>query len=1046
MKQSAPLTLFNSERLLTKRYFRDGDTVRREFKGFASGAAQRIDVQTASELAHVLQNLAPTQCLAYGVTARLSASIGSQSHLKPGQIARTRENFAWADAPGVLFLDFDGAYDSGDVSRLRDALTAAMPELCGVAQVWTRSSSSGVHDPMTGVTSKGGLHCYVMVADARAIPALGAQLYDALWLHGHGFHILSRSESALERNLIDASVWQPERLDFAAAPVMKDGLERRGNTVIEVIDGEPLATRHVTPLSHASQAESDRLKRHSREQIKPAIVKARKAKLAALPEGEREARRAQYLAADQGALAPSHVLHFSDGRSVTAGEVLANLGMYKGQRLADPLEPDYANDSRIAMVADSGRIFSHAHGQRSFRILEDFTAPADVVALDPVPSEAAIVGACYRHRANAKADGIAAAVAETGADEEHLLAVWREHLKGKALANHRSGNYQSVGTFAEAREMLDTGKSGLFLAGLGTGKTDRLAKHVMQGARRGIAVTVLSSLTHSLAAKFDAVHYSEVKEMRDAATRLVTTVHSLHMQNMQGVDVLVLDEFAAIASLLSDSSAGRIMDAPEQRKTIDTLGRIARSGVQIVALDGDQTVTASWLAAELGLDAVEITEQPYADPRVALVAQEQAGGVSWHSKVTQLLAAGEQVVIATDGKGRAEQLARMFSDAKPLMIHGENSGKGPQAAFLANPEQEAKRHKLVIYTPVLGVGVSIVETSPHVFIHQHAGTLNAAGIWQLARRYRKPAGGVIHWAVSQNLCRPQRFGLSDRELMRDICSEAMALRMTDASVLGFHASEREQAMHDANPLHATIGHLLTLGVLDSIEVVGAESADEAKTAKQEVEAEGFKATSKAPRKSSDEVKALPRTDEAAAIRRRHRIEEGLALWEDGDLDVALVEQCEKDGLLSKVERAAALAMFKDGVDLEAGKERVDGFAYHLRTNVQCGLLLDMVADLTDENGQILLTGERAEMIALRYRSKIRVSYRWIPKPRANASRKHYAQWARDLLVSWGYAVERKAWRGKERQYFYAVADDVAEHVERVISVGKFRNVFSQKSA
>ncbi len=54
------------------------------------------------------------------------------------------------------------------------------------------------------------------------------------------------------------------------------------------------------------------------------------------------------------------------GETVTVGELLDDPGRYHGRRCADPLDPGYRNDSRIAWVnlRNAGRpyIFSHAHG------------------------------------------------------------------------------------------------------------------------------------------------------------------------------------------------------------------------------------------------------------------------------------------------------------------------------------------------------------------------------------------------------------------------------------------------------------------------------------------------------------------------------------------------------------------------------------------------------------------------------------------------------------------------------------------------------------
>ncbi len=59
-------------------------------------------------------------------------------------------------------------------------------------------------------------------------------------------------------------------------------------------------------------------------------------------------------------------LVMADGKTVTVVEVLSTPDKYHGKRCADPLEPTYGNDHRIAVLnlraAGKPYIFSHAHG------------------------------------------------------------------------------------------------------------------------------------------------------------------------------------------------------------------------------------------------------------------------------------------------------------------------------------------------------------------------------------------------------------------------------------------------------------------------------------------------------------------------------------------------------------------------------------------------------------------------------------------------------------------------------------------------------------
>jgi hypothetical protein len=102
-----------------------------------------------------------------------------------------------------------------------------------------------------------------------------------------------------------------------------------------------------------------------------AWVEAEAPKLAATRDIDIEqAREVLAQAAGRNILMGDFVLVAPDGTEVTVGEVLDNPARWHGARFADPLEPDYANDRRIAWANLRGGgkpfIYSHAHGGQRY--------------------------------------------------------------------------------------------------------------------------------------------------------------------------------------------------------------------------------------------------------------------------------------------------------------------------------------------------------------------------------------------------------------------------------------------------------------------------------------------------------------------------------------------------------------------------------------------------------------------------------------------------------------------------------------------------------
>ena len=93
--------------------------------------------------------------------------------------------------------------------------------------LWRPSSSSYLYRGRTELHGLRGQRIYIAVARASDIPLLGQLLYERLWALGYGYVVVSASGQLLDRTLLDASVWQPERLDFAAGPTCVPPLVRR---------------------------------------------------------------------------------------------------------------------------------------------------------------------------------------------------------------------------------------------------------------------------------------------------------------------------------------------------------------------------------------------------------------------------------------------------------------------------------------------------------------------------------------------------------------------------------------------------------------------------------------------------------------------------------------------------------------------------------------------------------------------------------------------------------------------------------------------------
>lgn len=361
----------------------DGTLHKESAANMMRGTALRAVAHGLAELADMLETLDPAQATSWGVCEGGSLPIVPEREAAetPGAISRTRKHFAYPVGPGVMMLDHDGAPDgelSADVFRQR--LIEACPALADAPMLWRPSCSAGVCTADGRELSALTRHrLYIPVRDASRIPEAGRALVQLLWATGHGWFEVGRAGQALERTLIDASVWQPERLDFCAPPLLGKGLQRPH--AAPRIFGDPLALFDLALIPHDADThkQAQALKKAARQQLAGQCAAQRErwvatnapalAKRRGIPVDK--ARDVLQRASAQRVLMGDFVLMAEQGKPVSVGEILDRPERWHNAQFADPLDPD--TDTRVAVVnLKSGQrpyLFTHRHGGMRFELL-----------------------------------------------------------------------------------------------------------------------------------------------------------------------------------------------------------------------------------------------------------------------------------------------------------------------------------------------------------------------------------------------------------------------------------------------------------------------------------------------------------------------------------------------------------------------------------------------------------------------------------------------------------------------------------------------------
>jgi len=379
--------------MLTKRYYLNSDGVpeRSTVASMVEGVAEVVQLADMRELAALLSGLKHDQALCFGVPDQSPVTVVTKRSYEErghpaGCVPRTKDAFSWPDGAGVMLLDYDPRPGHPALSReqLREQLHSAAPALRTAAAVEWFSSSSMIYNGETGAQMNGvkGQRIWVGVRDAADIPRAGNALVERLWLAGNGWYEVSRSGALLERCTIDASVWQTNRLDFAAGAHCEPPLEqRRGDPV--VTDGELLDTREAIPdLSEEERARLTTIKTQAKAEVKGQAEAAKQRFIEEMAQeiaAKSSAKDADQMAlgivrraVENSVLMGDYPIILDDGSAVTVGDVLDDPGRYHGRQTRDPLEPEYGNNKvvgKLYLIGSRPNLYSFAHGGQNFRLL-----------------------------------------------------------------------------------------------------------------------------------------------------------------------------------------------------------------------------------------------------------------------------------------------------------------------------------------------------------------------------------------------------------------------------------------------------------------------------------------------------------------------------------------------------------------------------------------------------------------------------------------------------------------------------------------------------
>ena len=390
------ITAIKPKRLSKQLYLKDGQIDKSGGGVLAEGQVKVVQVDNLEGFKELLPALGTDQALVYGLPSISPARVVSkEEYARRGEpndmITRTKDHFGWNDGPGILMLDYDPHPGTSSLSReeLVSILREAVPGLSDVQMLWWASASSFITNVETGeqLAEQKGQRLYIPVMNAADIPRAGEAIIEYLWAAGYGHYAVSKAGSLLSRTVFDSTVWQANRLDFAAGAICVPPLvQNRGmplmiDGAVYLADTRTLIPSPSTEFQAVGDAERKSEKRKVETEAKKVQEKWIEDRVSQMTEPNADEEAIDLARATAKRAIKYRVLNGdftitllanAKRQEVTVGDVLDEPAKHHGQLTLDPLEPDYQNHKPVGKLYVMGarpRLHSFAHGGRTYKLV-----------------------------------------------------------------------------------------------------------------------------------------------------------------------------------------------------------------------------------------------------------------------------------------------------------------------------------------------------------------------------------------------------------------------------------------------------------------------------------------------------------------------------------------------------------------------------------------------------------------------------------------------------------------------------------------------------
>lgn len=285
-------------------------------------------------------------------------------------------------------------------------------------------------------------------------------------------------------------------------------------------------------------------------------------------------------------------------------------------------------------------------------------------------------------------------------------------------------------------------------APMGSGKTEKLIAPLMKASTKAAYIAHRISLLDDAAARLNVEHYQQVyARQMPWVSHLACCVNSLTAPKFYNaeerswfttLETLCIDEASqVIRHTTTGPVEGRV-------KVMDALIEAVAAAKRVLLCDADANDGVIEFC-ELARPGQVITVLDVVGTTDHIRVDHGDDESVWQLAIDQICA-GRRVLVANDSAESAKKMAALIEDkvnageiapVRMLLVHADSKADPDVEAFLCNPNEEATKYDVLIYSPAISSGVSM--TTPHFESHFglfSGNTVGPSDAVQMLRRDR----------------------------------------------------------------------------------------------------------------------------------------------------------------------------------------------------------------------------------------------------------------------------------------------------------------------